>query len=110
MYDEDGNVVSITDGQPPDWEARTPRLPGLWKKGLEHEVCEKENLNIELIDVAWYNNKVEDLLTHIRNFQPSTLIIDWCNNRGGFMMEKITTSGIASRIRMEAEMFLISRK
>ena len=109
VYDEDGKVIGIKDGPPPTWEARVPRLPGLWKKGLEHGAVDNENLSLKLIDVAWYSSKVQQLIEIIKDFQPTSLIIDWCHNREGFMMNQLTTSGIASRIRMETEMFLISR-
>merc|ERR1712054_259401 len=83
----------------------------MWKRNLGASVPDENNagLQIKIVDVSWYHTNVIDLLKTIKDFHPNTLIIDWCFTRGGFMMEQLTTSGIASRLRMETEMFLISK-
>ena len=107
VYDDNDQVLGVKNEEPPKWEARVPKLPGLWNQKMGDE--EKEKMTLKIVDCAWYYAKVDDLLKPIKDFNPTTLIIDWCFTHKGFTLEKITTSGIASRIRMETEMFLISK-
>ena len=37
-------------------------------------------IEIQIVDVAHYHGKVEELLKVVGKFSPSTLIIDWCHN------------------------------
>ena len=109
IYDLNGQAQGVVNLLPPAWKARYPRLPGLWKDNLatgKNREVDEGGLQIKIVDVSWYTKKIEDLLKLIKDFHPTTLIIDWCFTRRGFTMEKITTSGIASKLRMETEMFL----
>ena len=108
---ENGKVVGVKDHVPPQWGERVPWLPGIWRRNLVAGKEENKDLKlkIKIIDVCWYHKKDDNLMKLIKDFQPTTLIIDWCNTRQGHTMEKITAAGIASRLRMETEMFLMSK-
>ena len=65
VYDENDQVLGVKDKQPPKWEARVPKLPGLWNQKMEVEGNEKVTLKI--VDCAWYYGKVDDLLKLIKD-------------------------------------------
>ena len=79
IYDEHGQIEGLIIDFQEEWQIRKPWLAGMWKRNLEINSSEDDNhagLQIMIVDVSWYYNKVEDLLKIIKDFQPNTLIID----------------------------------
>ena len=75
IYDDTGQVQGVRNSLAPIWQARKPWLPGMWKRNLGTTTAYDENdagPQIMIVDVAWYNNKVDDLFSLIKDFHPTT--------------------------------------
>jgi hypothetical protein len=78
-----GQVTGIRNVANPDWAARKPGLvPNLFKN-MKREIS---GLEIQIVDIAYYHGKPQELIEVVKKFQPSTLIIDSCFTRGGYTL------------------------
>ena len=114
IYNKIGKVDDVKDEEPPEWSISVPWIPRMWRKKFETDPMTTNSdlgthLVVTVVDVAWYSNKVHNLLDVIRRCNPTTLIIDWCHTRGGNVLKEISASGLASRIVLENELYFVNR-
>jgi hypothetical protein len=89
-----GQVTGIKTDATPDWAARKPvHVPKLFKnvKG------KLSDLEIQIVDIAHYHGKPQELMEVLKKFKPSTLIIDWCFTRGAQQLSSSQLEDLSAR-------------
>ena len=98
IYEEGGKVVTGINPSilAPNWAGRKPtKVHQKWPKMKEALV------EVQIIDVGFYHNKPDELIQVLRDYNPSTLILDWCYTRQGQTYKLLTSSGLISQIILE---------
>ena len=63
---------------------------------------------VKIVDVAHYHQKVDELANVVKDFRPTTLIIDWCHSRDGYTARKLQEFGIFSQTMLEQDLYLLT--
>ena len=95
----------------PEWGERLPqKFPESWKDQLNLSRDKIVEMKIQVLDVAWFHGKIDELRKQIMNFEPNLLVIDWCFNNDGFTARYLKSSGLVSNVILKNEEYLLTRK
>ena len=90
-----GEVIGIKETvMRPEWAGSVPgRIPGYYE-GMKDKMSD---VSLQIVDIAFYFGKPDELLQDIKKFSPTTVWLDWSHSRDGYTKKLLTNSGLVNR-------------
>ena len=103
-----GKVIGIKESvMIPEWAGSVPGRVPTYYEGMTAKMLGSA---LQIVDIAFYYGKPDELLEDIKKFSPTTLMLDWCFTKNGHTKKLLTSSGLVSKIILGNELSLLTAR